>query len=439
MTAYFKSEFWTRLVLQLGTSEPAIRHALTSIGSAHSSRRQFAEQAALGTPRSEGEANNTSFALNEYNRAIHALNQKLSAEGPKSIKVVLICCVLFVCIEALRRSPERGMKHIEAGIKIHNDWLHRTKRTVEDHEPQFPEPQFPSALELEGSLWRLFLRLDNQMFTMIGKRDPSSLFKGWKDAMDPRNLTVGEFFEIGHAQDALDRMSKMVFEFINSNRDHKFSPLEQIPSEVLIEQRSLINGLDEFAVSLAKFLDLTANETFDESDKRSINILKMHVKTLFIMTEESVNATETSIDRFNPEFEAIMDYGESIINSIPLLDPEAKCAETSETNPPDPSGPWYPTRVHTFTLATGMVSSLYYTAQTCRSMPMRRRAIALLRGANVGEGLWCSVVASRVASKTIEAQLSGLETDTRKYLGVIELGRALGVIEKGESPGVGQR
>lgn len=82
----FGSAFWERLVLQAAHYEPAIRHAITAIGSLH-------EQHIIGRDIE------SSFALRQYNLAIKSLLDPPSPGHQRGLDVCLISCILFTCFE----------------------------------------------------------------------------------------------------------------------------------------------------------------------------------------------------------------------------------------------------------------------------------------------------------------------------------------------------
>lgn len=89
LAGLFGSAFWERLVLQVAHYEPAIRHAITAIGSLH-------EQHIVGRD------SNVSFALQQYNLAIRSLLAPPPGQQ-RGLDVSLISCILFTCFEVYAR------------------------------------------------------------------------------------------------------------------------------------------------------------------------------------------------------------------------------------------------------------------------------------------------------------------------------------------------
>jgi hypothetical protein len=90
LAGLFGSAFWERLVLQAAHYEPAIRHAITAIGSLH-------EQHIFGR------GSEVSFALQQYNLAIKSLLAPPSPGQQRGLDVSLIACILFTCFEVCPR------------------------------------------------------------------------------------------------------------------------------------------------------------------------------------------------------------------------------------------------------------------------------------------------------------------------------------------------
>lgn len=90
LAGLFGSEFWERLVLQAAHHEPAIRHAITAIGSLHENK-------------TFGRDSEVKFALRQYNLAIRSLLATPSPGEQRGLDVSLISCILFICFEVCPR------------------------------------------------------------------------------------------------------------------------------------------------------------------------------------------------------------------------------------------------------------------------------------------------------------------------------------------------
>ncbi|OJJ42534.1 hypothetical protein ASPZODRAFT_170034 [Penicilliopsis zonata CBS 506.65] len=101
----FRSEFWSRLLLQASRHEPAILHASLALSAVHKTVV-------------DGEARMDRFVLRHYNMAISHLNGHFAANDTFSIQVILIACIAFVTLECLRGNFVAAQTHIQNGLKI---------------------------------------------------------------------------------------------------------------------------------------------------------------------------------------------------------------------------------------------------------------------------------------------------------------------------------
>ncbi|KAJ0295311.1 hypothetical protein COL5a_011154 [Colletotrichum fioriniae] len=102
--------FWTHLVMQLGANEPAVKHALVAISGLFEQADGLQQDITTGQRLVHQRQ-----ALHHYNAAIRELKTKDLKE--KQV-VVLVVCLLFICIEALRSDVQSAVRHGRHGIEI---------------------------------------------------------------------------------------------------------------------------------------------------------------------------------------------------------------------------------------------------------------------------------------------------------------------------------
>lgn len=115
LAGFFESPFWERLVLQTTHQEPAIRHAVTAIGSLHMQQKGNLTLGPLNTEKT--------FALVQYNLAIrHLLTPRISkwqrGDNRAPIDVCLILSILFTCFENMQGHHKAAGCHIRGGAKL---------------------------------------------------------------------------------------------------------------------------------------------------------------------------------------------------------------------------------------------------------------------------------------------------------------------------------
>ena len=82
---YFDTDLWTRLILQMSRTQPAIRHAIVALGSLHENLQACDNIAHAPST--------TIYSLQHYNKAVLHLQRQLSS-SQQSIAVTLTCCLL---------------------------------------------------------------------------------------------------------------------------------------------------------------------------------------------------------------------------------------------------------------------------------------------------------------------------------------------------------
>lgn len=113
----FFSHFWDTLVFQVSLSEPAVLHALLALSSVQVAvtvgTHTCAPNLATVMPDKQEE-----FTLRQYIKAIGHLQPHLSAKHDSSIRVALVACVVFVCLDFFRGHNKSAQAHLLSGLKL---------------------------------------------------------------------------------------------------------------------------------------------------------------------------------------------------------------------------------------------------------------------------------------------------------------------------------
>lgn len=129
-SGHFDAEFWSRIVLQIGQSEPAIWHAMVALGALNEQRdrqtKKMPVKAMLVTdpmgadvPRLPVQPQeNDPLALVHYNKAISHLSERMRSATSDTTDIALLACILFVAVEMLRGDDCPAMKHVTSGMGI---------------------------------------------------------------------------------------------------------------------------------------------------------------------------------------------------------------------------------------------------------------------------------------------------------------------------------
>ncbi|KAK5412485.1 hypothetical protein LTR06_005455 [Exophiala xenobiotica] len=115
----FDAPFWRTLLPQASRSEPAVLHAVLTLGSIH-------KRAVLGVgPCSEMSPTDAAglFTLQQYTLATTDLRCHIETKGKTSVRVALITCAVFVQLEYLRGSYKLALTHLRHGLTLLEECL----------------------------------------------------------------------------------------------------------------------------------------------------------------------------------------------------------------------------------------------------------------------------------------------------------------------------
>ncbi|KAK5452702.1 hypothetical protein LTS15_006850 [Exophiala xenobiotica] len=115
----FDAPFWRTLLPQASRSEPAVLHAVLTLGSIH-------KRAVLGVgPCSELSTTDAAglFTLQQYTLATGDLRCHIETKGKTSVRVALITCAVFVQLEYLRGCYKLALTHLRHGLTLLEECL----------------------------------------------------------------------------------------------------------------------------------------------------------------------------------------------------------------------------------------------------------------------------------------------------------------------------
>ncbi|TKA28716.1 hypothetical protein B0A50_03044 [Salinomyces thailandicus] len=380
LSSYFDADFWTRLVFQMSSAEPSIRHAMVTVGTLHQQR-----QAATMTPQAERRAaahdrlatsvsgstlTDGRFTLMQYNKAITHLTKRLQ-DSPAAKEIALLACILFVCVEFLRGEAELALNHFKSGMNIAIQTL-----------TQAGAPMAQATMQrIRVNMLPFFNRLE--LLSTIFGNDAM-----WEYPIDVQYVVPERFAHVKEARDSMIHLMNLSLRFIrfvkyrkydglNSSRD---SARQQVLKDQIRKWEQVLNTLLHDDVSLTP------------KDLDAARVLRIHQCIMHIWLSASIYPEQTATDALMNDFEA----------TVSLCEAVQATAGTREQRQE------YPT---TFLFDMEIVSPLYFVASKCRHPLIRRRAIQLLQQMDRREGLWDSNVAAAIAERIVaieETHLTGV-------------------------------
>ncbi|KAK4217769.1 hypothetical protein QBC37DRAFT_32179 [Rhypophila decipiens] len=108
------TSFWTRLAPRITHHDEAVKHAAIALGAAH----QLYQPSDEAPPENLTPEDIEVFIIQQYNKSISKLQRHVGSTSPESIKVTLVCCLAYICLETLRSSHQAVVTHLLNGLKI---------------------------------------------------------------------------------------------------------------------------------------------------------------------------------------------------------------------------------------------------------------------------------------------------------------------------------
>ncbi|OGE48805.1 hypothetical protein PENARI_c026G02870 [Penicillium arizonense] len=406
----FPSDFWETLIFQASAQEPAVRHAVIALSSAH----RF-EQHGQGTLVAN-KVNKERFTLQQYNKAIQYLRSN-KADSSHSLRVALITCMLFVTLEYLRGQYQMGSAHLRHGMKLLSDVsVSRPRSTMA-----------PTILCTEGdfaykALVDAYSRLGTQSATF--GHVPSHMCVV---TQDPQTTTIPYIFTSPlDARRTLDDLLNRVHCLERHYHDHHTADSPTDHKEMAETQNKIITDLTLWRKAYTSTLSRLDNTKTRGKDKTGYLLLRVHHEMATIMASvcltPSTEDQELIFDSYTENFVTIMsclldlwktwtsnNFQEKHLATLTAQSDDLKALfqnfktmsdmntilETSLLEILETSEDITAHLLQTpycggasFTVEAGYIPPVYYTALKCRVPRIRRQAVRTLRAAPHREGVW---------------------------------------------------
>ncbi|KAL7906305.1 hypothetical protein GGI35DRAFT_104280 [Trichoderma velutinum] len=355
----FDSDFWTSLVFQACVKDPAVLHAVTALGAAHK--------------------NEEAISLVEYNQAIHHLRRHLNRLDNDALRVSLITCMIFACLELLRGGFKAGHAHLSNGMQLLRDLQTRQGITSFDGPIMLrTQPQ-----SVEDALVEVFSRLNIQAM-LFGQVSTHHIFVSERAPDGPKYNIPSEFHSHTEARKHIDSLINGVYNLTHQGRNILLNQ-GQIPEQ-------LHQWKEELDIALLRWLqafnssqrELLANLTPRKMYRTPL--LRLYHTMATIMAATSLRGTDEMIfDSYN------LDFGTLLRQAAGLWDMMHNAYLTFKKL----SG--YVMPAICFTADMGFIPPLYYTVVKCRHPNLRRMAIQMLISAPHREGAWSGPLVARMA------------------------------------------
>lgn len=290
------------------------------------------------------------YAMRHYNSAIKDIIS-LKAHYPEQVDTAIIVSILFSCIECMRGNKQAAVSHCRHGILLMNS--------------SRPNAELASIFR-HLSFVTLF---SNECLAEL----PFLTNGGYPSAPTP-------FQTFAQAQEMIDWLGYHAVKLARLREKHRTSPSTALNYSLFFsnEIRRLNIYLETWLVS---FGPLKEQSTRDPRYTSIARILEMRWLASKIWTNSFIENDETAYDDYIGEFERIV--------------------EIAEQSPPDEDPFW--SRSPKFMFEMGFAPQLYFTVMKCRYLPLRLKALAMMKDKCCRrEILWDSGAIYLAGRRTIE-------------------------------------
>ena len=326
--------------------------------------------------------------LSHYSKAITCLEPHCSSRYRASVRVALITCVIFVCLELLRGHYQTAQAHLRSGVE-----LLKAVRSYSNTQDDGCSAQKPSLEPVDDHIAEALSSLHTRI-ALFNAADQSSYFS--IQSFEPE-LPCTRFKCINHAKNRLDLLFNRIFFLAAQARQQAVLAPDHHPPSLLRDQQHL---LDQLSSWLSVY---TASKTSLQSQDPLRNdfaylLLLNHHKMAYIMASTCLyEAQESRFDAHTADFISI------ITRSINLY-------QIVSTKPVMPTHYGYH-NVHAgapnSVIEIGWIPPLYYVALKCRVHRIRLHAIQLLELSPHREGIWVASIVVVAARKVMEMEEAG--------------------------------
>ena len=366
----FQSMFWDRIVLGACFDEPAVLHAVLAVGIAHKTESSKGDWT---LPSTEAPDREEKFILKQYSMAIRHLQPHFEHKSVASVRVALISCMLFVCLEFLRGRYQTGNQHLANGIRLLGDLAGQA------------DPINLEALQEPSDRWLMetFAKLNLQA-NLIGQgtRMKYNVVREFEYLHKP---------VIFHSmEDARKRLDWLQHETLRItalwHEQRSDQGLNRPDDNLLKQQLEILDQLDVWkrTLTISRVSIVTQMGHLGDS---AFCMMRLYHSMAFIMCSAVFRpAGETTFDDYNTDFKQHMEYAIGMANAYAKMVEKVPALRNEHTGAP-------------FTTSKGIIPPLYFAAIHCRIPRIRWQAIKFLRETAGREGIWDGPIAGTVAAE----------------------------------------
>ena len=369
----FRCDFWSKLVLQAAASQPAPRHAALALGAAH-------RCLVLGKTNS---AKMEMLAIRHHSSAIVHLQPCFSSpQETNSLQVVLIVCLIFASLDALRGHMVTAQRHVRSGLAI----LKLSESTI--------------GSQVDEWISEAFIRLQIQLVMLCPSCTSSGRFLFQSSPLEAHRRIPRHFRTLKMAWDSLSSIMMDILllqqNYVDNTSGRGDSARRAVQQLVLSSLRRWQTAFQN-AYDSGSLMDLAGLPPIEKT-KATANIQVYRILSTIMAQMCLCPGDEMAFDTQNLHFDQLLRHLQILFGT-----------DDSENNPsPEPKAI---SQLDHSIIDLGCIVPLYYLATKCRVHSLRRSALRMLQSVNHREGLWDANIAALIAQEIIELEERGLNYD----------------------------
>lgn len=383
MAGAFVMPFWDTLIMQASLQEPAVLHAVLALGSIHKQgiiSRDSKDQESRLLDKQE------QFMLQHYVKATRLLQPYFISKDGTSVRVALVTCIVFTCLEFIQSHLYSAQLHLQNGLKL----LKELQCTSElDGNSIYMEracdaiiSQAFSRLCLQVDLFRQSYHHLRPILPTSETRTSVSIFQTLTEAWMPLEGLLVRILALSEKV----RQRRCT----NNSILDEFSPIVDIQRQICSDLASWLNTFEASRLNMAQ----------KDFSGKACYLLREYLAMANIMAKTCLRPDDESIyDSFTDQF-------------LLIIEQSLEMCKISRSNSQLRVLPRNSVNFSESMVDVGWIPPLYYTALKCRAHRIRLQAIRLIESSSHREAIWDSNIAAAVARRVMELEEMDFYGDT---------------------------
>ncbi|KAK8132671.1 hypothetical protein PG999_000844 [Apiospora kogelbergensis] len=376
----YVNSFWHSVVPQAAFHQEFVKHAVVAMGSSY---RRYHQQSKTLSMAERNELD--IFIAQQLGKSMYLLRQYIAGSGEKQVEAILLCCIVFISIETLRRHRVSAYSHFTSAAKIIDalpDALFRHVNSIGVNDRSF-------RLEL------LSRREMRHLLKLFESYEHSAVNDGFIQSSQPhlsarfhRALDDGAALldRIDH-QPSYETCSSLVercvwhlFARIWETRAHRGDALFWSDPEQISRHAALIKRVEGTNKIMDRFMRGPAAPQPETNLPNYIISLTELIKAKGAIIEAYSmphNYTSSVMAHFNPLFQNMLELGETVVDV--LLDSRSQTflEFTPRTDGIDRNDSAWD--VSPLTLDSSFMNSMHFVALSAPDATIRKRAAQAIK------------------------------------------------------------